>query len=265
MMRACRPLLVGADGGLQESVLEILRALLDPTSFTQKVGSDAHSHALLCLSCLVLPLHASNVGSCVVPASFQACLPCPAWQWSMLETVVPGTRAQTESNTFLDLFYDHYIAQLIAVLSDSCEARTAAAPAAPAPVQAPAPAPPAAPDAQPRASEAAEPAAAAPLADGALPDLASTTPAVASPPAAAAAGPTADGAPDQAGAAAQPNGAPPASGASPSAIALIADLLCFCVQQHSYRIKCAPARWLCPLLTCILGRFVTIMVETLPA
>ena len=35
---ACRPLLSVADGGLQESVLEILRALLDPSSFTQKVG-----------------------------------------------------------------------------------------------------------------------------------------------------------------------------------------------------------------------------------
>ena len=41
MMDICRPLLVGADGGLQESVLEILRALLDPTSFTQKVCAAA--------------------------------------------------------------------------------------------------------------------------------------------------------------------------------------------------------------------------------
>lgn len=30
-----------------------------------------------------------------------------------------------------------------------------------------------------------------------------------------------------------------APGAAPSALALIVDLLCFCVQQHSYRIKCA--------------------------
>lgn len=64
---------------------------------------------------------------------------------------------QSESNHFLELFYDKYIAQLIAVLSDACEpGRQAAAP-----------------------------------------------------------------------------------GAAPSALALIVDLLCFCVQQHSYRIKCA--------------------------
>ena len=42
---------------------------------------------------------------------------------------------------------------------------------------------------------------------------------------------TAAGKPDQASA--------PSRGAAPSALAIIADLLCFCVQHHSYRIKCA--------------------------
>ncbi|KAK9907487.1 hypothetical protein WJX75_004578 [Coccomyxa subellipsoidea] len=93
-----RPLLSGGDVGLQESVLEILRALLDPSTMTLKA----------------------------------------------------------ESNQFLELFYDKYIAQLIAVLSDACE---------------------------PGRQQ-------------------SDTP-----------------------------------GAAPSALALIVDLLCFCVQQHSYRIK----------------------------
>ena len=37
------------------------------------------------------------------------------------------------------------------------------------------------------------------------------------------------GKPDQASA--------PSRGAAPSALAIIADLLCFCVQHHSYRIK----------------------------
>ncbi|CAL8462717.1 g2250 [Coccomyxa elongata] len=92
-----RPLLSGGEVSLQESVLEILRALLDPATMSHK----------------------------------------------------------SESNHFLELFYDKYIAQLIAVLSDACEpGRQAAAP-----------------------------------------------------------------------------------GAAPSALALIVDLLCFCVQQHSYRIK----------------------------
>ncbi|EIE26200.1 DUF625-domain-containing protein [Coccomyxa subellipsoidea C-169] len=93
-----RPLLSGGDVGLQESVLEILRALLDPSTMTLKA----------------------------------------------------------ESNHFLELFYDKYIAQLIAVLSDACEPGR------------------------------------------------------------------------------QQSDAP---GAAPSALALIVDLLCFCVQQHSYRIK----------------------------
>ena len=69
-------------------------------------------------------------------------------------------RVQAESNQFLELFYDKYIAQLIAVLSDACEPGR------------------------------------------------------------------------------QQSDAP---GAAPSALALIVDLLCFCVQQHSYRIQCAPS------------------------
>jgi hypothetical protein len=76
------------------------------------------------------------------------------------------------TNSFLELFYDKYIAQLIALLSDSCEPRKAAA---------------------------------------------------------AADGPR----------------------AAPSSLALIADLLCFCVQQHSYRIKCAsPPLWPCAVPSC---------------
>ena len=48
------------------------------------------------------------------------------------------------------------------------------------------------------------------------------------------------GEPKQVGAARKPDQASAAaavSGAAPSALAIIVDLLCFCVQHHSYRIK----------------------------
>ena len=44
-----RPLLSGQDVALQESVLEILRALLDPSSMTVKVATDPAPQSLMCL------------------------------------------------------------------------------------------------------------------------------------------------------------------------------------------------------------------------
>lgn len=85
----------------------------------------------------------------------EACIVC---------TQQPQQQDANFTNGFLELFYDKYIAQLISVLSESCETKKAAA----------------------------------------------------------------------------DSGASGAK-AAPSALALIVDLLCFCVQQHSYRIKCAPA------------------------
>jgi hypothetical protein len=108
--------------------------------------------------------------------------------WLLTNMIELWWLPQAESNTFLDLFYDKYISQLIAVLSDSCEPpRPASAPAAKA-----------------------------------------------------AASTAAAGGDDAKLNGAAPAGAGGGGGATPSAIALIADLLCFCVQQHSYRIKCAP-------------------------
>ncbi|CAK0784720.1 hypothetical protein CVIRNUC_007924 [Coccomyxa viridis] len=119
-----KPLLSGQDVALQESVLEILRALLDPSSMTVKQAT------------------------------------------------------ATEQNAFLELFYERYISQLIGVLAEACE------PAKVAPSHA----------------------AGEPKQDGAAASK-----------------------PEQASA--------PCCRAAPSALAIIADLLCFCVQHHSYRIK----------------------------
>ncbi|CAL5223154.1 g5623 [Coccomyxa viridis] len=110
-----KPLLSGQEVALQESVLEILRALLDPSSMTMKAAT------------------------------------------------------ATEQNAFLELFYDRYISQLIGVLAEACE-----------------------------------------------PNRAPSSHAV-----------------SEAGQAGRPGQA----GAAPSALAIIVDLLCFCVQHHSYRIK----------------------------
>ncbi len=69
---ARRPLLTGADGALQESVLEILRALLDPSSFTQKVASPGSSSVYYQWNLSF----AASAGSCRQQESALQCMPC---------------------------------------------------------------------------------------------------------------------------------------------------------------------------------------------